>query len=322
MLGLEKYFIFIRESLLFSVPLNYVIEIAELKSIQRFNNFNASVVGIADYRGETIPIVDPKISNPDSKMVDEEKNLIQKNFLIIEYDSFKFAFIIDKFYKIFSSSSSNPESHHNENEYDSEQSNIQSIGLFEKKTLFYLNISHIARKIQNYFGLKLRKDSLEKIENQNIRKDSSNTYKCLCFYIGEIQFAIPNRDILEVVDNILVTPLFKVNPFLRGLINLRGKIYPCVDISAHLKMPYRALNENTKFIIVHYDYKEIAICCDSISNMKDLTNKIIQNNEGLLDQNLNQISFGLANYLEETILLISSRAIIESQELDGYKKAP
>ena len=115
-----------------------------------------------------------------------------------------------------------------------------------------------------------------------------------------------------------MTPLFKVVPVLRGLINLRGKVVPCMDISTYLGLAARGLNENTKFVMLQSGGSEIALCVDSVSKMKEVDNALIQTNEGVLNGPISEYATGILQLQKQTLLMISAKNLVESSDLKEY----
>ena len=63
-----------------------------------------------------------------------------------------------------------------------------------------------------------------------------------------INLIIKLDQILEVIEGYKITPFFAVPKILRGLINLRGTVIACLDISEKLGFDLRILDMNTKFM--------------------------------------------------------------------------
>lgn len=315
----SKQFIFRYKGKLFAVPLDSVIEVTDSLGYSPLGNIGTGIQGILEYQGKTLPILDPLELTGLSSVTSsgDRKN----TYLFLDWEGWQFAVFIESFYKIAAQWDPHASQDLDEPQDNSENSCILGIGLLDKEPLFFLSIGSIVqkfkKKLTNQIGSpKIQKDAILSIN------DSKGTHisKCICFFIGKLQFGIPIQDVIEVVDNHLVTPLFKVTPFLRGLINVRGKVIPCVDISNHLKLPYRNLNENTKFVVLQFDNSEIAICVDSVSNMRDISSQELEKKEGMFDGNLDNLASGLVHVQNETLLIVSSKAIIQARELIEYRK--
>ncbi len=68
--------------------------------------------------------------------------------------------------------------------------------------------------------------------------------------IERVLFGIPVEHVIEIIEGYDVTPLFKVPPIVRGLLNLRGQVLACLDISVELGLPPRRLEERNQFVVL------------------------------------------------------------------------
>jgi purine-binding chemotaxis protein CheW len=162
-------------------------------------------------------------------------------------------------------------------------------------------------------ALKSDEDTLTK---KNFQEKA--TEKFIFFTIQKLNFGVPISEVLEVLEGLDVTPLFKVEPILRGLINLRGKIIPCLDVSLFLDLPQRVLNENAKFVILQQDGFEVALCVDSVSKMKEVDKSSIQTSDEVLSGTISEYTSGVLQYQKQTLLMISAKNLIHAKVLKKY----
>lgn len=332
MLEQNKQFIFYHSDNIFSLPLENVAEVTENLHFNSVQNLGKGIIGVVNYLSNALPVVNPSFLIADNnKIPNDSIPELNQSYVVIELEDWKFAFLLDKFHKIIPKFQTSQD-------LNSHDSLFSGIGLLDNRPVYIIHLQNLIFNARQTISGTIQSDQgsesssmlvnadkvSEKTDSETL--DSPETdpkiSKCLCFFLDSMQFGIPIQDVVEVVDNLLVTPLFKVSPYLRGLINVRGKVIPCVDISAHLKLPYRPLNENTKFVILRNDSEELAICVDSISNMRDLSSHRIQKNDGLLEKKLENIASGIVHIQNETVLIVSSQAIIGSNDLKEYRREP
>ncbi len=73
--------------------------------------------------------------------------------------------------------------------------------------------------------------------------------KYLIFNISEEFYAIPISKVQEVIQFLPITSLHNTNNYLKGVINLRGKIIPIIDMRLKFGLEEVPYNERTIFII-------------------------------------------------------------------------
>jgi purine-binding chemotaxis protein CheW len=75
--------------------------------------------------------------------------------------------------------------------------------------------------------------------------------KYLTFALGQENYGLEILKVQEIIGVIKVTRVPKTPQYLKGVINLRGKIIPVVDLRLKLGMAERAYDEKTCFIVVN-----------------------------------------------------------------------
>lgn len=86
----------------------------------------------------------------------------------------------------------------------------------------------------------------------------------LCFALGGRQFAIPLAHVREVLEVPRITIVPRAEPWLLGVINLRGAILSVVDISAFLACPPQAQGDASRLIVVTSRFFDCAIRVDAV----------------------------------------------------------
>mgnify|MGYP000099030033 CR=1 FL=1 len=57
---------------------------------------------------------------------------------------------------------------------------------------------------------------------------------------------------------------------MRGVINLRGKVIPVMDVRARFDLPDRAYDDRTCIIVVNIDGTEVGLVVDEVSEVADI----------------------------------------------------
>jgi purine-binding chemotaxis protein CheW len=74
--------------------------------------------------------------------------------------------------------------------------------------------------------------------------------KYLVFGIAEERYGIPVAKVREVIRHERITPVHEASSFLKGVINLRGRIIPIIDMRAKFGMTELEYSDRTVFIIL------------------------------------------------------------------------
>jgi purine-binding chemotaxis protein CheW len=87
------------------------------------------------------------------------------------------------------------------------------------------------------------------------------------FRLGEEQFGVPIGAAQEIVRLSEVTPVPEAPWFVEGVINLRGRIIPVIDLGRRLRLPDRPRTRKTRILIVEMDRRQVGLIVDAASEV-------------------------------------------------------
>ena len=127
----------------------------------------------------------------------------------------------------------------------------------------------------------------------------------LCARINDVRFAIPIEHVIEIVEGNEVTPLFKVPAIVRGLINLRGQVLACLDISTELGLAPRPLGERNQFVILVEQGVELALCVDKVTGIRRLAADQVQKADMMLAGDMKRLATGMHEGEDDPLLILA-----------------
>lgn len=72
----------------------------------------------------------------------------------------------------------------------------------------------------------------------------------LIFGVGQEKYAFPIFRIQEIMGAFPLTSVPNTKPYIKGVINLRGKIIPVFDLRTKLSIPFKDFDDRTCFVVV------------------------------------------------------------------------
>lgn len=107
---------------------------------------------------------------------------------------------------------------------------------YTKITFLYLKIRILLINFTN---------GVLKIDNRNEEE------KFLLFLLDDVHYGIPIANVNEIIGIMKITNLPNTPKFIKGVINLRRKIIPLIDLRLKLAMPEKDYDEETCIIIIN-----------------------------------------------------------------------
>lgn len=99
-------------------------------------------------------------------------------------------------------------------------------------------------------------------EDEDTQKD-----KYLTFVMGKEVYGIDIRVVIEIIGIQAITDVPEVPEYVRGIINLRGKIIPVVDMRLRFKKEFREYNDRTCVIVIDVNGVLIGLIVDGVAEV-------------------------------------------------------
>lgn len=104
------------------------------------------------------------------------------------------------------------------------------------------------------------------MEDELLEEDTQRD-KYLTFTLGSELYGIDISAVIEIIGILPITSVPEVPDYVRGIINLRGKIIPVVDMRLRFGRDYHEYTDRTCVIIVSVDEALIGLIIDSVSEV-------------------------------------------------------
>lgn len=101
--------------------------------------------------------------------------------------------------------------------------------------------------------------------------------KILTFYINNKKYGVSIDNIITIEKNDRkITDIPKTNPIVRGVVNVRSRICPVIDLRMYLENEENELNEDKKLILFDINEKNGALLVDNTDNIMDVNTDNIE----------------------------------------------
>jgi purine-binding chemotaxis protein CheW len=143
--------------------------------------------------------------------------------------------------------------------------------------------------------------------------------KYLTFQLVNEEYGLPIKKVKEIIGIMEITLIPKTPDFIKGVINLRGKIIPVMDLRLKFGLEYREYNPRTCIIVIDIELDEvkrqIGIIVDTVSEVVSLHNEDIEPPPQYGAQADEVFLYGLGKDRGKVILLLDIDRVFKSSEL-------
>lgn len=156
------------------------------------------------------------------------------------------------------------------------------------------------------------KEELEQLEDDNQKG------KFMTFLTGKEHFGISISYVNEIIQMQPITAMPEVEDYIKGLINLRGKIIPVIDVRVRFKMEPIEYTDRTCIIVINVRSTVIGLIVEKIAEVDTIMDEDIvpPPTLGRKDSEQNKYVYGLARTGDTVKLLIDPEKLIKDEVLE------
>ena len=319
-----EVFVYEAGGLSFGIPVSSVTEITnEYAPVSKLDGFIRSCLGTCQYRGKLIPIFDSEAAylktakNVSSKQK-VEKNLLKNPIITVNYNDVMFALTMEShigLVKVALKRTGTKQVKINDEFLD-------EIVWYNDKNLYIFSPEKIAEVV--YRELKNQIVATKEANTELLSEaEDQNAYNLIDYLIAKIResyVAIEITKVIEVIEGFEVTSLYKVSDFIRGLINLRGQVLACIDLSKYLGFELMVIDERNKFIVISEGGSDFALCVDELIGIKGLDWKTFQETDKVFPEDVSKFFPSFIEESEQIKLIMKPELFVNSETLLPYSK--
>jgi purine-binding chemotaxis protein CheW len=153
---------------------------------------------------------------------------------------------------------------------------------------------------------------MEAVETKNKIMDG----KFLTFILGSEIYGIEILTVREIICLMDITTVPQTPDYMKGVINLRGKVIPVIDLRLKFSMQEEEHTQETCIIVVEVNSTSIGIIVDSVSEVLDIKSGEIEEAPGFGQGIDTSFIVGLGKVKEKIIILLDIETVLSSEELE------
>ena len=159
----------------------------------------------------------------------------------------------------------------------------------------------------------MEEEIMEELLDEDTQKGKYMTFMSCNEYYG-----IDIKYINEIIGIQKITKIPKVDDFIKGLVNLRGKIIPVVDVRSRFEQESAEYNDRTCIVIINVKSMLVGLIVERIADVVNIADEDIlpPPSVTLEHGNRNKFVYGLGKVGDSVKLLLDPVRLINYEELN------
>lgn len=155
------------------------------------------------------------------------------------------------------------------------------------------------------------------LDNNLEMEEDTQKDRYLTFVLGDECYGIEIRYVTEIIGIQAITVIPEIPEYVKGIINLRGKIIPVIDVRARFKKEGKEYNDRTCVIVVDIKEFSIGLIVDSVAEVLTIPEQDIVDPPQISKGASNRYIKKIGKVGNEVKLLLNCEMLLTESELEN-----
>ncbi|MBQ3033712.1 MAG: chemotaxis protein CheW [Deferribacterales bacterium] len=152
-------------------------------------------------------------------------------------------------------------------------------------------------------------------EDREIIGDDAELVQLVGMKLGEEEYAIDVLKIQEIIRTVEITVVPRVESYILGVMNLRGKVIPVIDLRVRFSLDKCDFDKSTRIIVVRFEKQSIGFVVDEVTEVIRIRKSMVEPTPPLVGSIGQEYILGICKYDSRLIMLLDiDRVLNESGE--------
>ncbi|MBM9590112.1 purine-binding chemotaxis protein CheW [Leptospira sp. 201903075] len=144
----------------------------------------------------------------------------------------------------------------------------------------------------------------------------------LCFSLEDRDYAFEVRHLTEILALPAITTIPGTAPFLKGVINIRGKIIPVMDVRLRFDMPFKPYHDRTCVLLVELDGLPLGLIVDTVNDVLRIPVENIDLAPKIGESKSSRFIYATGRVGDTVKILINLQRLLTQEETHLIKEIP
>lgn len=153
----------------------------------------------------------------------------------------------------------------------------------------------------------------------NLTEEDTQKGRYLIFSIDKESYGVEIKYVTEIIGIQSITKVPDMPDYIKGIINLRGKIIPVIDVRLRFNKEFREYNDRTCIIVVDIRNMSVGLIVDSVSEVVSINEEDIAELPHINKEYQNHFVKNIGKVGNEVRLLLDCQKLLSDEEFETLK---
>lgn len=113
-------------------------------------------------------------------------------------------------------------------------------------------------------------------DTENLKNHTSEVLQLVSFKVGTEEFAVDINYVQEINKMLKITPVPNTPAYIEGVVNLRGRVIPVINLRIKLNLPSKEPDKNTRIVVIELKEKTVGFIVDAVNEVLRIPKNITE----------------------------------------------
>lgn len=155
---------------------------------------------------------------------------------------------------------------------------------------------------------------------QDSKARENDTLQLVSFKLGDEEFGVDILQVQEIIRVQQITNFPNAPEFVEGVINLRGKVIPIVDLRKRFGLEEKSHSKSTRIIVVKVDEVTLGLVVDEVSEILRLPKDTVEPPPPIVAGIEADYIMGVGKLEDRLLVLLDLSKIFSGEEKSSLEK--
>ncbi|WP_027179864.1 chemotaxis protein CheW [Maridesulfovibrio bastinii] len=152
------------------------------------------------------------------------------------------------------------------------------------------------------------------MEEEEKKRQDAELIQLVTFSIGDEEFGVDILKVQEIIRTMEITRVPRAPEFVEGVINLRGKVIPIIDLRRRFGLPTRDHDQHTRIIVIEISNMIVGFVVDSVSEVLRIPEGTVEPPPPVVSGLESEYISGVGKLEDRLLILLDLDRLLSSDE--------
>ena len=151
------------------------------------------------------------------------------------------------------------------------------------------------------------------------KKQDDELLQLVTFSIGEEEFGVDILKVQEIIRTMEITKVPRAQDFVEGVINLRGKVIPIIDLRRRFGLSSKKHDKHTRIIVIEINNMIVGFVVDSVSEVLRIPAGTVEPPPPVVAGVESEYISGVGKLHDRLLILLDLDKLLSNEDLESLR---